>query len=113
VSRRLDDGTVVVLNALAYVRPDSRWRIQVTAIAGASRETVAFTDSTNKRGTLLSRLEFRGGPHDWRFQVVAINDAGRRCTLGLNPRDTAAVAQGSAMTPQELLKAGLHLAPPR
>lgn len=112
VSRRVDDSTVVVRYFLAYLRPDARWRIQVTAIAGPTRETVAFTGYTNKRGNLPSRVEFRGGAHEWRFQVVAINDAGRRCTLGLNPPNTATV-QGSAMTLQKLFKADSHLAPPR
>ncbi|MDX6324337.1 MAG: hypothetical protein QOK15_691 [Nocardioidaceae bacterium] len=105
ITRRLDDGTVVVRYLYAQGAPHQLWHVDVRATDSTRSQEVAFTAKANRRGVLRTRTEFDGAfvhPH---LKAIATNGAGRSCRLRVNPADV----DGSPLTARQLVQGRLDL----
>ncbi len=87
VLRPQDDGTLAVAHALLFVAPRSRWQFELTIERGDSGEAFGYSDVTNGRGVIRTRLELGdlAAYQEARFTATAENRHGRRCWIRMNP----------------------------
>lgn len=83
VARARDDGSTVVRSLVFGARPDSRWRLALTATGAASRQVVEFDDRANRDGLVVSRVALTG-VRDPLLQLVASGQDRGRCFIRLD-----------------------------
>ncbi len=89
-AKRTDDG--LLLRYLQDAVPDSVWRLEFRVIGLGGSESVVVDDRANRNGFLTTTVELEGGmPNPWLF-VEAESQQGRRCGIGLNPRNDTVTA---------------------
>ncbi len=84
LARELDDGSTLVRSYVGPARADSKWHLKLTAVGTGSRQVVEFDDRAGNRGAVLSRVVITG-VKDPRLRLVATNENGRRCFIGVDP----------------------------
>ncbi len=90
-ARRTDDRGLL-LRYLQDAVPDSAWRLEFRVLGLGGSESVVVNDRANANGFLTTTVELEGGmPNPWLF-VEAENQQGRRCGIGLNPRNDTVAA---------------------
>jgi hypothetical protein len=105
VAREQDDGSVLIRSLLFGMRPGTAWHLTLAATGAGFRQGVEFDDYASRRGTVRSRVVMQGvdNPRLW---LVARNDNGGRCVIGVN---TANVATGEEAGLRDILRAGRRL----